>query len=447
MRNGQKRLLFLSLVILAALTLIFLGKDFVDKSSEGEKESAYVVEMGTALGNFGRGFVSVVKNCAQKVSSWFVKTASNIKTFFSNLSSRDEKNNIVEDTPPSPNIEFDFADSGEMLEESDDGGNVKKVIDDSMTIVTNSSGVRYLAFTPGSDLSGIDIVRYLIIPAESFGISFRPMQDLVYASSDTNLYLDAKLQTTSVYPVYVGKSFTRTGISSNGIYQLVDSNKQIVYADGSAFSRLKEDKDYDEKVELPQKRLELELKLFLQNPELPNGCEITSLAMVLDYLGYKVDKCILADDYLPKGPYGKANFYEEYIGNPRDKDGLGCYAPVIVDAANKFLQSRSSSYCARDYTGTDFYEVINQLEAGNPSIVWISSYMDVEPRLTTKWMIDGESLVWKSNLHCVVVSGYDGQKGTIITYDPLYGITEYDLDLFVKRFKQYYSQVVILGYK
>ena len=37
---------------------------------------------------------------------------------------------------------------------------------------------------------------------------------------------------------------------------------------------------------------------ILQNPELPNGCEITSCCEVLHYLGFAPDKCELADYYL-----------------------------------------------------------------------------------------------------------------------------------------------------
>ena len=39
---------------------------------------------------------------------------------------------------------------------------------------------------------------------------------------------------------------------------------------------------------------------ILQNPELPNGCEITSCCEVLHYLGFAPDKCELADYYLPR---------------------------------------------------------------------------------------------------------------------------------------------------
>ena len=56
---------------------------------------------------------------------------------------------------------------------------------------------------------------------------------------------------------------------------------------------------------------------ILQNPELPNGCEITSCCEVLRYLGFAPDKCELADHYLPRSAqwYG-ADPDEVYMGNP-----------------------------------------------------------------------------------------------------------------------------------
>ena len=47
---------------------------------------------------------------------------------------------------------------------------------------------------------------------------------------------------------------------------------------------------------------------ILQNPELPNGCEITSCCEVLHYLGFAPDKCELADYYLPRS----AQWYGAY---------------------------------------------------------------------------------------------------------------------------------------
>lgn len=46
----------------------------------------------------------------------------------------------------------------------------------------------------------------------------------------------------------------------------------------------------------PGKGLILDVPLIAQNPELPRGCEVTSLAMLLNYAGIKVDKMKLAKE-------------------------------------------------------------------------------------------------------------------------------------------------------
>ena len=78
--------------------------------------------------------------------------------------------------------------------------------------------------------------------------------------------------------------------------------------------------------------IKLPVPQILQNPELPNGCEITSCCEVLRFLGFPADKCDLADNYLPqsKAWYGTdPNLL--YMGNPRlDGDtpdtGYYCFA-------------------------------------------------------------------------------------------------------------------------
>lgn len=48
-----------------------------------------------------------------------------------------------------------------------------------------------------------------------------------------------------------------------------------------------------------------------QYPELPTGCEITAMTMVLNYYGYNVDKVTMALDYMPKI---QAEFYRSEDG-------------------------------------------------------------------------------------------------------------------------------------
>ncbi len=64
--------------------------------------------------------------------------------------------------------------------------------------------------------------------------------------------------------------------------------------------------------------VQLDVENILQNPELPNGCEITSAAIVLNYLGFDIDKVTLAENYLPMHiPYWEAGPRSRIHGQPR----------------------------------------------------------------------------------------------------------------------------------
>ena len=91
----------------------------------------------------------------------------------------------------------------------------------------------------------------------------------------------------------------------------------------------------------------LPVSQILQNPELPNGCEITSLCMLLRYRGFDADKCDLADRYLPRSEFWWGTDPDAaYMGNPHLDDGSPqcgyyCFAGPIVAAAKAYLGAYS----------------------------------------------------------------------------------------------------------
>ena len=96
----------------------------------------------------------------------------------------------------------------------------------------------------------------------------------------------------------------------------------------------------------------LDVEAVLQNPELPTGCEITSLDTVLRYNGFDIDKVELCENYLTVDYYATYTFDEAYIGDPKSATGFGCYSPVITETANKFFSENDDSWKALDISGT-----------------------------------------------------------------------------------------------
>lgn len=185
---------------------------------------------------------------------------------------------------------------------------------------------------------------------------------------------------------------------------------------------------------------------ILQKPDLPAGPEITCLAIVLHYLGEYPDKVSLAENYLVMAEPGTASPYEAYLGDPKVSTGsYGCYAPVIADAANRYFADKGNTRKkAIDVSGSTLNELLNFVKNGNPVIVWGTTNL-VESKVTEEWNIDGEIIQWRGYEHCTVLMGYNKTRGTVIVADPLRGIVEFDMETYYQRYKEQYSNAVIIS--
>lgn len=186
----------------------------------------------------------------------------------------------------------------------------------------------------------------------------------------------------------------------------------------------------------------IDVKSICQYPELATGCEITSLTMTLNYYGFDVDKCDLSDYYLDKGPVGETDFRLAFEGDPRDGNSYGCYAPVIKNTANKYLQTQNSSMYAKDITGLEFEELFSYIDQKIPVIVW--GTLDCrEGHYSVTWNVDGKNLTWFTPEHCMVLVGYDNENVTVC--DPTRGdIRSYDRQLFKSRYNSLQKQAVVI---
>lgn len=205
-------------------------------------------------------------------------------------------------------------------------------------------------------------------------------------------------------------------------------------------------------------RVVLDVKNIQQKPELPKGSEITCATMVLNYYGFNVDKMDMLK-YLKIVEAPDANgvwvsIDEAYVGNPKLETGYGCSNAVIEDAIDNYLKAeKNTDYEVKDpiivaYRNLDdFYDEINN---GNPIIVWVSTDMTDIKKTEKGWKTAYlDDYHCPTNAHCLVLIGYDKDKGTAIFSDPLdpKGTVEYPKKDFEKIYDQFESQALVIHKK
>lgn len=176
-----------------------------------------------------------------------------------------------------------------------------------------------------------------------------------------------------------------------------------------------------------QETVRLDVRNILQNPELPNGCEITAATIVLNYLGFPVDKVTMAKQYLPQqAEYWATDPDEAFMGNPAYLLAYYCNPGPVVEAVNAYLDDQGSPYRAVDISGTPAEDLYDWVAEGAPVIVWTTRGC-MTPTYSTNFMMADGSLPY-SNSHCVVLTGFD--SGGCYVADPMYEFSYASYDVF-----------------
>ena len=185
----------------------------------------------------------------------------------------------------------------------------------------------------------------------------------------------------------------------------------------------------------------LNVSNILQNPNLPNGCEVVSLSIVLNYLEYNVNPLFLYYDFMPKAELYYGNPMIEYVGDATGR-GFGCYAPCVVTTGNDYIKSKNGSHTVYDVSGSHISDYKTYLDEGIPVIVWGLIKMNGNDKRVWDEDFNGEPVVWHSYSHCLVLVGYT--EDTYIFCDPLVGITEYPKEDVEKSFDINFRQACIV---
>lgn len=189
-----------------------------------------------------------------------------------------------------------------------------------------------------------------------------------------------------------------------------------------------------------------------QYPELPTGCEITAMTMVLNYYGYQVNKVTMALDYMPKV---QAEFYRSedgrlmgpdlenfFVGDPTEETGYICGTGAIVTAANRYLADVGSDLTAAAMKNAQPEKLYDLIDQGTPVVIWCTINMEDRAETDGWYREDGTYMEWSTNDHGAVLIGYD--EDTVTVADPIYSRITVSRDQFEKVFAERGGQCVIL---
>lgn len=188
------------------------------------------------------------------------------------------------------------------------------------------------------------------------------------------------------------------------------------------------------------------VKLQLQNPELPNGCEATSLAMLMSAAGIETDKleaaqAIPTEDFSQdqQGRLCAPNPEQFYAGKAESKTrGFYAFVPPVKQAAENLIKDAGLCLQAVDLTGSEFQEIEKILENGSPVMLWITiDYGKLRYCENFSWIQTdtSESYLPIANLHCVLAEYKDEESFTV--FDPIKG----ELNISSDKLKYVYEQM------
>jgi uncharacterized protein YvpB len=183
----------------------------------------------------------------------------------------------------------------------------------------------------------------------------------------------------------------------------------------------------------------LNAPVISQYPELPAGCEITTLTMLLQFYGIKKNKLEILPDIKYDTTPAKLDNNKKivYWGNPNigfvgdmkgQSKGFGIYHTALIDLLKKYVPS------AVDLTGKPFEALEDKVAEGIPVEVWTTiNYQD-----SVEW------LVWDTSIgpirttfseHAVLLVGYD--KDNVYVNDPLTGLSHVKInkELFIRTWE------------
>jgi uncharacterized protein YvpB len=203
-------------------------------------------------------------------------------------------------------------------------------------------------------------------------------------------------------------------------------------------------KIWDREKEMKSSRTITNVPKINQLPELPRGCEVTALAMLLQYAGVDVDKMTLASQ-IKKVPFRSNGYYGDpndgFVGDMYDfsNPGYGVYHGPIAELASKYLPNQ-----VIDLTGASFHDILYQVSEGRP--VWVIENIQhdaVSDAYWETWKTRHGTISITRKEHAVVITGYDANY--VYLNDPLNRVNKVSRNAFERAWNQMGNQAITIA--
>ena len=282
------------------------------------------------------------------------------------------------------------------------------------------------------------------------------LSSTVKTNSRYNIYTSADFASSVLGTAYSGQILNITGMK--GKWLRVDFHNQTGYI---YYDRVSRYEGSGIKV-LPV--MNIPQNSYIGGEPLPTGCEVTSLSVLMNYLGFSnATKNNLAYNYMPRGDIGYTDPNYAFIGTPSSSSSYGAYANVMVQTANNYFNAiGETNYNVQNISGSSLSSLLTQVNNGNPVLVWHTMNCTYTRSYGATWYFTRGmqytepgsgtySFTWKRNEHCSVLVGYNANENTVILADvwansgaSTGGLTEYSLEQFESGFNWLGNQAVII---
>lgn len=161
----------------------------------------------------------------------------------------------------------------------------------------------------------------------------------------------------------------------------------------------------------------LNVPLENQMPDLPNGCEVTSLSMLMNYYGIKVSKNELAetiqhvDSFTDGGKY-RGNPHQGFVGHMSIANAGWCvYNEPLYNVARKYTSH------IENITESDFLSLLKLVSIGHPVLIITTTTFNRVNDMQTWDTNTGKVNVTPSS-HACVITGYSKPKKVVYVNNP-----------------------------